>query len=245
MDRSYQQNTERQLLDLHAQVEQLGSMIMKQKQQGGGPVGHQAQVEQLCQEKEQLLGQLEARNRQLAGFKSSLAQLNAEYMGGLAEMKEEARRLTEQVAAKNLSYSVLAGQQEESVARLEALQTQHAKSLKTIGGLQAYIQGLPAKEEVRQLKAASVVSRQESSSLAARGEELERLLGETRERLEEAEQRKTELEVVARGLEDRAGQLAQVVEQGERRRLEARGLGQEEVELLLFDKQELQVRLTY
>ena len=223
-------------------------MISKQKQQGGGlggPGGHHGQLDQLCLEKEQLVGQLEVRNRQLAGFKSSLAQLNTEYMAGLAEMKEEARRLTEQVAAKTLSYSLLASQQEDSVARLEALQVQHAKSLKTIGGLQAYIQGLPAKEEVRQLKAAALVSQKESSSLAARGEELDRQLGETRERLEVAEQRKTELEVVARDLEDRAGQLAEVVEQGERRRLEARGLGQEEVELLLFDKQELQVNLKF
>ena len=52
------------------------------------------------------------------------------------------------VEAKSDQYNRMAKEQEETVAKLSALDTEHQKSLKTILGLQTYITELPPKEEV-------------------------------------------------------------------------------------------------
>ena len=52
------------------------------------------------------------------------------------------------VRAKSNQYNRMAKEQEETVAKLSALDTEHQKSLKTILGLQTYITELPPKEEV-------------------------------------------------------------------------------------------------
>ena len=52
------------------------------------------------------------------------------------------------VRAKSDQYNRMAKEQEETLAKLSALDTEHQKSLKTILGLQTYITELPPKEEV-------------------------------------------------------------------------------------------------
>ena len=52
------------------------------------------------------------------------------------------------VRAKSDQYNRMAKEQEETVSKLSALDTEHQKSLKTILGLQTYITELPPKEEV-------------------------------------------------------------------------------------------------
>ena len=52
------------------------------------------------------------------------------------------------VRAKSDQYNRMAKEQEETLAKLSALDTEHQKSLKTILGLQTYITEMPPKEEV-------------------------------------------------------------------------------------------------
>ena len=65
-------------------------------------------------------------------------------------------------------------------------------------------------------------------------------MGETRQRLGEEEQGRAELAVANRELGERVEEQRSRLEEGERVRLEARGLGEEDMELLVFDRRELQ-----
>ena len=59
--------------------------------------------------------------------------------------------------------------------------------------------------------------------------------------LRETEQRKFDLEVANEELSELNKELKHKVESNERRRYEARNLGEEQVEILLFDKNELKL----
>ena len=82
---------------------------------------YQQQLEQLEQEREELEHLLEEREHQLATFQNSLAALNAEYLSDLTIVKQEARKLGEQVKER-----------EDKYAKLER---EHHKGLKTIHGM--------------------------------------------------------------------------------------------------------------
>merc|ERR1712096_539316 len=178
---------------------------------------YQQQVVQLEQEREELEQLLEEREHQLATFKNSLAALSAEYLSDLGTVKQEARELGEQVKEREEKYS--------------KLEREHQKGLKTIHGLQAYIRTLPAEEEAR---AGEVVE------LGVKGTELDEQMEKLREELNLSEKKRLELEIENKELMERNKELQSSVSDGEKRRYQARSLGEEQVELLLFDKNELE-----
>eukprot|EP00090_Calanus_glacialis_P014958 TRINITY_DN23836_c0_g1_i2.p1 TRINITY_DN23836_c0_g1~~TRINITY_DN23836_c0_g1_i2.p1 ORF type:complete len:647 (+),score=266.93 TRINITY_DN23836_c0_g1_i2:67-1941(+) len=229
-DRRHQLNTERQLVALQQQVEQLGTMLCTRQlaESNNSSLGgvYQQQLEQLEQEREELEHLLEEREHQLATFKNSLAALNAEYLSDLAIVKQEARELGEKVKER-----------EDKYAKLER---EHQKGLKTIHGLQAYIRTLPAEEEVRELRAKLEARTGEVVEMGVKGTELEGQAGKIREELNSSERTRLELEIENKELLERNLELQNSVNEVEKRRYQARNLGEEQVELLIFDKNELE-----
>jgi len=233
-----EEDTESKLMELHKQVEQLGLMLRKQKQAEGPAL--KIQVERLARDKEELFEKLKLKEEQLSTFKSSLAQLNMEYMKELGEVKEEVAVLTDQVSTKSEEYSRVVEEQEENLSKLTALDIEHQKSLKTILGLQAYISDLPAKEEVRQLEIELEDERSKREEVETRASELERQLEEALASKGEAEEGKAEQEALNRDLRERGEQMAEQLREVERARIEARGVGEDEVELVVWDKRQLE-----
>merc|ERR1712013_802601 len=219
----HEEDTESKLLELHKQVEQLGLMLKKQKQSEGP--GLKIQVERLSKQRDELLERLSSRDEQLANFKSSLAQLNAEYMKEMAEVKEEVVVLTEKVRAKSDQYNRMAKEQEETFAKLSALDTEHQKSLKTILGLQTYITELPPKEEVRQLKSEIEEERRKRQEIEVQAKELQRQLAQAVFLKSQAEESRAEQEKMNRDLREKGEQMAEQLREVERARIEARGGG--------------------
>jgi len=228
-DRRHQLNTERQLVELKQQVEQLGNLLCTRQvnDSNNSSFGrYQQQVEQLEQEREELEQLLEEREHQLATFKNSLESLNSEYLSDLTCVKQEARELGEQVKER-----------EEKHVRLEK---EHQKSLKTIHGLQAYIRTLPAEEEFREMKAKLEARTGEMAELGVKGTEIEEQMGKLREELNLSEKKRLNLEIENKELVERNKELQSCVNEGVKRRYQARALGEEQVELLIFDKNEME-----
>lgn len=232
-----EEDTESKLMELHKQVEQLGLMLRKQKQTEGP--GLKVQVERLTREKEEMQEKLKLKEEQLATFKSSLAQLNVEYMKELSEVKEEVAVLTNQVSAKSKEYSRVVVEKEENLSKLYALDVEHQKSLKTILGLQTYISDLPAKEEVRHLQIKMDDERSKREEMETRATEFEKQLAEALCMKKEAEEGRAELEVVNMVLREKGEQMAEQLREVERARIEARGVGQDEIELVVWDRRQL------
>jgi len=228
-DRRHQLNTERQLVALQQQVEQLGTMMCNRQlsdSSNSSLVVYQQQVEQLEQEREELEHLLDEREHQLTTFKNSLASLNAEYLSDLVIVKEEAKQLGEQVKER-----------EEKHFKLER---EHQKGLKTIHGLQAYIRTLPAEEEVRELRAKLEARTGELAEIGVKSLELEQQSERLREELNCSEKKGFELEVANKELLEQNKENQNKVNEGEKRMYQARNLGEEQVELLIFDKNELE-----
>ena len=228
-DRRHQITTERQLVALQQQVEQLGTMLCNKQlidANNSSLVMYQQQVEQLEHEREELEQLLDEREHQLASFKNSLATLNVEYMADLATVKKDAKELGEQVKER-----------EEKYLNLER---EHQKSLKTIHGLQAYIRTLPAQEEMRELKAKLEARTGELAESGVKCAELEDQADKLRDELSESEKKLFELEVEKKELSERNKELLSNVSEGEKRIHKARDMGEDQVELLIYDKNELE-----
>jgi len=238
MKAEQEEDTESRLLELQKQVEQLGLVLRKQKQVEGPSL--KVQVEKLTRDKEELCDKLRLKEEQLTTFKSSLAQLNVEYMKELRELKEEVAVLTEQVSTKSEQYKRVVEEQEENLTKLAALDIQHQKSLKTISGLHVYISDLPAKEEMRQLDIEVAEERSKREEIETRASELERQLAEALSMKREAEEGRAEQEAINKDLKEKGEQMAEQLREVERARIEARGVGQEEVELVVWDKRQLE-----
>jgi len=222
-------HTERQLVALQQQVEQLGTMLCNKQlvdANNSSLVMYQQQMEQMEQEREELEQLLNEREHQLATFKNSLATLNVEYMADLASVKKDAKELGEQVKEREEKYSIL--------------EREHQKSLKTIHGLQAYIRTLPAEEEVRDLKAKLEARTGELAESGVKCAELEDQADTLRDELSENEKKLFELEIEKKELLERNKELLNNVSEGEKRIHKARDLGEDQVELLIFDKHELE-----
>jgi len=233
-----EQEEDTELMDLHKQVEQLGLMLRKQKQAEGPTL--KLQVERLTRDKEELCDKLMLKEEQLATFKSALAQLNVEYMKELGDVKEELAVLTDQVSTKSEQYNRVVEEQEENLSKLAALDIEHQKSLKTISGLQVYISDLPAKEEVRQLDIEVAEERSKREEVETRANELERQLAEALFMKRKAEEGRAEQVAINRDLREKGEQMAEQLREVERARIEARGVGQDEVELVVWDKRQLE-----
>jgi len=214
---------------LQQQVEQLGTMLCNKQLvdvNNSSLVMYQQQMEQMEQEREELEQLLNEREHQLATFKNSLATLNVEYMADLASVKKDAKELGEQVKEREEKYFIL--------------EREHQKSLKTIHGLQAYIRTLPAEEEVRDLKAKLEARTGELAESGVKCTELEDQVDVLRDELSDNEKRLFELEIEKKELLERNKELLNNVSEGKKRMHKARDLGEDQVELLIFDKQELE-----
>ena len=73
-----------------------------------------------------------------------------------------------------------------------------------------------------------------------RASELERQLAEALAMKREAEEGRAEQEAINRDLREKGEQMAEQLREVERARIEARGVGQEEVELVVWDKRQLE-----
>jgi len=228
-ERRHQINTEIQLVALKQQVEQLGTMLCNKQLNdvnNSSMALYQQQVEQLEQEREELERMLDEREHQLATFKNSLATLNVEYMSDLASVRKDAQELTEQVKEREEKYS--------------NLEREHKKSLKTIHGLQAYIRTLPTNEEVIDLKSKLEARTDELAESGVKCTELENVTETLRDEQSENEKKIFELEIEKKELLERNKELQKNVSEGEKRMHKARDLGEDQVELLIFDKNELE-----
>jgi len=222
-ERRHQLNTERQLVELRQQVEQLGTM-MASRGSGHASVLEQ-RLDQLEQEREELDALLEERDGQLGAMKDSVAALNAEYMADLETVRVECGELARSVEHR-----------EEAYSRLEI---EHQKSLKTIKGLEAYIRTLPSVEDFREVKAKLEAKSSHYKDSEARLEDAEKTVRSLRSELQSVNKEKLRLEIDNQELEARNKEMGSQVEGGERRRLQARELDGDQVQLLLFDKQDL------
>ena len=243
-ERRHQLNTERQLVELRQQVEQLGTMMGEclfpvenfiltssifQSASRGGGVGHtsvlEQRLDQLEQEREELEAMLEERDGQLGAMRDSVAALNAEYLADLESVRAECRELAQSVE-----------QSQEEYTRLEI---EHHKSLKTIKGLEAYIRTLPSVEDYREARAKLEAKSSQHTDAEARLDEAEATVRSLRAELQAANKEKLRLEIDNKELEARNAEMGSQVQGEERRRLQARQLDDDQVELLLFDKEDL------
>jgi len=228
-DRRHQMNTEIQLVELKQQVEKLGNMLYSRQLNESSinsVVVYQQQIENLEQERDELETLLGEREHQLINFKNSVATLNSEYLADLGSMKLEAKELGDKLKEREDKYY--------------NLEREHQKSLKTIHGLQAYIRTLPAQEEVRELKSKLEVRTTEISEMGIKGTEIEKQMENLREEMNTSEKHRLDLEIENKELVETNKKLQSLVSEEEKRRFQARNLGEEQVELLLFDKNELQ-----
>ena len=182
-------------------------------------------LDQLEQEREELDALLEEREGQLGAMRDSVAALNAEYMADLESVRAECGELARSVE-----------QREEEYTKLEI---QHQKSLKTIKGLEAYIRTLPSVEDFREAKAKLEAKSSQQTDTEARLEESEATVRSLRAELQAANKEKLRLEIENKELEARNKEMGSRVQGEERRRLQARQLDDDQVELLLFDKEDL------
>ena len=182
-------------------------------------------LDQLEQEREELEAMLEERDGQLGAMRDSVAALNAEYMADLESVRAECGALAQSVE-----------QREEEYSRLEI---ERQKSLKTIKGLEAYIRTLPSVEEYREVRAKLEAKSSQHTDAEARLDEAEATVRSLRAELQAANKEKLKLEIDNKELEARNAEMGSQVQGEERRRLQARQLDDDQVELLLFDKEVL------
>jgi hypothetical protein len=78
------------------------------------------------------------------------------------------------------------------------------------------------------------------AEMGVKGTELEGQAGKIREELNCSERKRLEFEIENKELLERNIELQNVVNEVEKRRYQARNLGEEQVELLIFDKNELE-----
>ena len=94
--------------------------------------------------------------------------------------------------------------------------------------------------QVRQLEIEVSEERGKREEAEAQASELERQLSETLSMKREAEEGRAEQEAINRDLREKGEQMAEQLREVERARIEARGVGQDEVELVVWDKRQLE-----
>ena len=93
---------------------------------------------------------------------------------------------------------------------------------------------------MRQLEIELGEERSKREEVETRASELERQLEEALASKREAEEGKAEQEAINRDLRERGEQMAAQLREVERARIEARGVGEDEVELVVWDKRQLE-----
>jgi len=227
-ERRHQLNTERQLVELRQQVEQLGNM-MATRQSSSSLTNYQLRVEQLELEREELEQLLEEKELELEEMTNSMTNQNAEFMKDLASLRVECQELGEEALSK------------ERI--LSSLQVEHQKSLKTIQGLNSYISTLPPVEEFRDLKAKLEARTSEQADKDVRTLELESSVKSLTLELQNLKKENMKLNFANKEALERNKELSAKVLEAEKVRLKARNLDEDQVELVLHDKQQLQLEL--
>jgi len=229
-DRRYHRSTERQLVELQQQVNQLGNMLCAKQLNDSTNhsfIMYQKQIDLLEREKDDAECMLQERESQLLQLKESVSALNAEYLADLKELKVKVKELEE-----------LTQDKEE---KLLFKDREYRKALKSIQGLNMYISSLPAKEELTEMKISLESRTEELAEISEKNSELLDKNEKLHVQLRETDQRKFDLEVANKELSELNKELKHKVESNERRRYEARNLGEDQVEILLFDKNELKL----
>ena len=93
---------------------------------------------------------------------------------------------------------------------------------------------------MRQLEIEVAEERSKREETETRASELERQLAEALSMRREAEEGRAEQEAINRDLREKGEQMAEQLREVERARIEARGVGQDEVELVVWDKRQLE-----
>ena len=93
---------------------------------------------------------------------------------------------------------------------------------------------------VRQLETEVAEERSKREETETRASEFERQLAEALSMRREAEEGRAEQEAINRDLREKGEQMAEQLREVERARIEARGVGQDEVELVVWDKRQLE-----
>jgi len=230
-DRRHQLHTERQLVELKQQVEHLGNMMAARHLDQGGGGGsisvYQQRVEQLESEREELEQMVEERDQRLESMRNSVSALNAEYMSDLASVREECKELASSVQIK-----------EDEVSKLEL---DYQKSLKTIKALKSYIETLPAEEEVRDLKSRCEARTNQLTESELKLVESEEEIKNLRNELRSANKEILKLEINNKEVLEQNKEMSLRIKEEEKRRMASRNLDENQVELLVFDKEELKI----
>ena len=93
--------------------------------------------------------------------------------------------------------------------------------------------------KVRQLKSEIEEERCKRQEIEVQAKELQRQLAEALFLKSQAEESRAEQEKMNRDLREKGEQMAEQLREVERARIEARGVGQEEVELVVWDRRQL------
>ena len=93
---------------------------------------------------------------------------------------------------------------------------------------------------MRQLHIEVAEERSKREEGETQASELERQLAEALSMKREAEEGRAEQEAINKDLKEKGEQMAEQLREVERARIEARGVGQDEVELVVWDKRQLE-----
>ena len=93
---------------------------------------------------------------------------------------------------------------------------------------------------MRQLEIELEEERSRREEVETRANELERQLAEALALKRDAEEGRAEQDAVTKDLSERGEQMAEQLREVERARIEARGVGEDEVELVVWDKRQLE-----
>ena len=184
-------------------------------------------VEQLELEREELEQMVEERDQRLESMRNSVSALNAEYMSDLASVREECKELASSVQIKEDEFS--------------KLELDYQKSLKSIKALKFYIDTLPAEEEFRDLKVKCETRTSQLAESELKLVESEEEMKNMRNELKSAKKEILKLEINNKEFLERNQEMSLRIKEEEKRRLASRNLDESQVELLVFDKEELKI----
>ena len=184
-------------------------------------------VEQLELEREELEQMVEDRDQRLESMRNSVSALNAEYMSDLASVREECKELASSVQIKEDEFS--------------KLELDYQKSLKSIKALKFYIDTLPAEEEFRDLKVKCETRTSQLAESELKLVESEEEMKNMRNELKSAKKEILKLEINNKEILERNQEMSLRIKEEEKRRLASRNLDESQVELLVFDKEELKI----
>jgi len=143
-------------------------------------------------------------------------------------VKNQALELTKEVSSRESAY--------------RNLEQEHRKSLKCIHSLKAYIESLPAVEEVRELRAGLEAKAAQCTDANQLVCDLEKNLKELRGSVAEEKDQNHRLQVELREIREQNTALLAQLRQAEKLRYEARNLDEGDVENVLFDLSEQRVQ---